>query len=55
MSTAWFLAITFTLCGLFSGYVCGHWDGLGQAFVGAMGAMLLGVMIERKWPSKGSA
>ena len=52
MNTYWFFAIVFSLGGLFNGYVYGHWDGLGQAFIGAMGAMLLGVLIERKWPSK---
>lgn len=45
--TEWFFAIVFTFGGLFSGWVLGRWDGLGQAFVGAMGAFLLGMLVEK--------
>lgn len=46
--TEWLFAIAFTFGGLLSGWIYGHWDGLGQAFIGAMGAFLLGMLVERK-------
>lgn len=52
MKPEWFLAIIFTLGGLFNGWVgYARWDGLRQAFIGLLGAMLLGMLIQRKWPS----
>lgn len=51
MKPEWFLAIIFTLGGLFNGWIYGRWDGLELAFMGLMGAILLGMLIQRKWPS----
>lgn len=43
-----FFAIIFAAIGLFSGWFYGRWDGLGQAFLGALGAMQIGMLIGRR-------